>query len=206
MADAKQAIEFVMRQEDAMLSGVITNRPGDRGGLTRFGLTARWHPELQAEGFFSIAAVENGKIIPRMKASEAFALAEQAYKEEYADPLALASINSQAVAVALLSLAVLEGKPEAVTLLQKAILAVTPGAVMVVDGLIGPRTLALVNAADPAKLRDTLVSFGRAYYEHLAMVVPSQAANLHGWRNRTDALLAIPIETAGELEAEAEPA
>ena len=40
-----QSIDFVLKQEDSTLSGVITNETGDAGGLTRFGLCAKWHPE-----------------------------------------------------------------------------------------------------------------------------------------------------------------
>lgn len=196
MADAKQAIDFVMRQEDSTLSGVITNRPTDRGGCTRFGLTERWHPELTAEGFFASA----------MPTAEALALAEQTYASSYSAALALASLNSQALATALLSLAVLEGTTEAVALLQKAIIAVT-AAPLAVDGLMGPKTLELANAADPEKLRNSFVAFGEGYFQHLAQAVPSQAANLNGWMNRARALLAIAIPTApAPTEVAAEPA
>jgi lysozyme family protein len=207
MADAKQVIDFVMRQEDSTLSGVITNKPTDRGGCTRFGLTERWHPELAEQGFFE-TTLEDGKPVPKMPATEALALAEKTYDAEYDAPLSLAAISSQALATALLSLAVLEGTREAVTLLQKAINVNTP---LTIDGLMGPKTLALANAADPAKLRNALVSFGEGYFQHLAQVVPSQAANLAGWMNRAKALLAIAIPVAQVAQApttepEAEPA
>lgn len=219
MADIQKAIGFVMRQEDSTLSGAITDAPNDRGGLTRFGLTARWHPELVTEGFFAIAAVDNGKLIPRMKASAAFAMAEQAYASEYVDTLGLRTIADQALATALLSFAVLEGAAQAVTLFQKAIVAVTPPlsapkawnntpapSVLGVDGLIGPKTLALANAADAGKLRVTFVAFCEAYFEHLAQVVPAQAANLPGWRNRAKELLALDAATTPEPTPEPTPA
>jgi hypothetical protein len=50
MADAQAAIDFVTRQEDSTLSGVITNASANRGGLTHFGLCEKWHPELTAKG------------------------------------------------------------------------------------------------------------------------------------------------------------
>jgi hypothetical protein len=43
--DPKTAIDFVLRQEDATLSGAITNYSTDLGGLTRFGLCAQLMPE-----------------------------------------------------------------------------------------------------------------------------------------------------------------
>lgn len=184
MADAKQAIDFVMRQEDSALSGAITDNPNDRGGCTRFGLTERWHPELAAQGFFSDS----------MSAADALALAESAYAESYDAPLQLAAISSQAVATALLSFAVLEGTPEAAPLFQKAINAVG-GSSLAVDGLIGAETVEQANAADAAKLRDTFVALCENYFTHVAQVMPGQSANLRGWMNRANALLALPVSS-----------
>lgn len=178
MADVKQAVDFVLRQEDSQLNGVITDSPGDRGGLTRWGLTERWHPELVESGFFTT-----------MDRDDSFALADTTYEKVYSGPLFLASIKSQAVATAMLSFAVLEGTSQAVVLLQKAVIAL--GARVTVDGQCGPMTLAAENAVDPAVLIHWMVDFQKAYFVTLARNIPSQTKWLNGWNNRADAFLAL---------------
>lgn len=171
MADMKAAIDFVLRQEDATLSGVITNSPADRGGRTRWGIAEKWHPELTANGFFD-----------DMPAAESLAVAEGVYSQQYAGPLMLAEINSQAVATALLSMAVVEGQREAVTLLQRA-------CGVNADGVLGPQTLAAVNGE-----KSMIQQFGlfqRAYFQRIAANDPSQLKWVHGWMNRMNAVEAI---------------
>lgn len=168
MADAKAAVQFVLLQEDARLSGIITNRASDRGGLTRYGLTAKFHPELIEQGFFEES----------MSAEEALPIAEQTYEESYEKPLCLDSITSQPLANALLSFAVNEGNHQAVVLLQRA-------ARVAEDGEMGPQTLAAVNA-NPTVL-GTYCDFEANFYEQLVRAQPSQKDNLKGWLNRVNA-------------------
>jgi lysozyme family protein len=55
------------------------------------------------------------------------------------------------------------------------------------DGVIGPRTLAALNAADPVKLYALLCDWSRRHYQHVAAINPAQAKNLQGWLKRADA-------------------
>lgn len=183
MADIKTAIDFVLRQEDAKLPGVITDRPSDLGGLTRFGLCAKWHPELVEAGFYAYQIVD-GKQVAQMPEEEALALAEKTYATAYEPSLQLAEIASIGIATAILSFAVLEGQQEAVKLLQEA-LSINS------DGLMGPATLAAENSANPATLLPKLVNLQRQHFAAIAAANPSQEANLNGWDNRADALLAL---------------
>jgi lysozyme family protein len=54
------------------------------------------------------------------------------------------------------------------------------------DGLIGPRTLAAINAAGPIAYYQLLREFSAAYYRHLAAVNPALAVNLAGWLKRAE--------------------
>lgn len=204
MADLKQAVDFVMRQEDSTLSGIITDRKSDRGGRTRFGLAERWHPELTGQGFYDYNTVDKQQV-PKMPNDEALTIAENTFAGQYADSLKLASIESQGLATALLSFAVVEGPEEAITLLQKAIVSIAPPikqppswdykppvAVIAIDGVVGQKTLDYANATDPVKLTNMLVAFTESHFQHIAQVIPSQAVNLHGWMNRAIALK-LPI-------------
>ena len=48
MAHFEEALNFVLRNEDPHLTGVVTK---DSGGRTRFGIAERFHPEL-GEDFY----------------------------------------------------------------------------------------------------------------------------------------------------------
>jgi lysozyme family protein len=171
MSNATQSIDFVLRQEDSTLSGIITNEANDAGGLTRFGLCAKWHPELVAAGFYQES----------MAAATARTMAETAYATAYANPLRLASINAQPVANALLSFAVNMGTFSAVETLQQVCGAVA-------DGCMGANTVAAINAHDPATLLAAYCAIQANRYRGIAAASPTQQKFLVGWLNRVAAV------------------
>lgn len=175
MANVKEAVEFVLRQEDATMSGVVTKAPDDRGGLTRFGLTAKWHPELAAKGFFQI------------NRDDALAMAQEAYADEYIPHLDLGRINRTAVAIAVLSFAVVEGAGQAVLLIQSALNNL--GYAISIDGSAGPKTIAALNDVDSLLFVAALVSRQRKYFTDLVTKDESQQKWLAGWNNRASAVL-----------------
>jgi lysozyme family protein len=178
LSDPTQSIDFVLKQEDATLSGVITNEVNDAGGLTRFGLCAKWHPELVAAGFYE----------PTMDSATARTMAETAYATAYANPLRLASINAQPVANALLSFAVNMGTFSAVETLQQVCGAIA-------DGCMGPNTVAAVNAHDPATLLAAYCAIQANRYRGIAAANPTQQKFLAGWLNRVANVAGQTTET-----------
>lgn len=183
MADPKAAVDFVLRQEDSTLSGIITHTPGDLGGTTRFGLTRANHPELDTLGFFD----------PSMPASKALPIAEQSYVEGYANPLRIANISSQALATALLSFAVNEEgtgvRGKAVQILQEA--ARSLGATIAEDGAMGPGTIAAINACGPNRMLALFCQDQQAHYESIVAANPTQAKFINGWTNRVNAVATL---------------
>lgn len=183
MADPKQAVDFVLRQEDSTLSGIITHTPGDLGGTTRFGLTRANHPKLDALGFFDAS----------MPAATALPLAEETYAEEYANPLLIAQIVDQGVATALLSFAINEegagDKGRAVKILQDSCRAL--GASIAADGEEGPATVAAVNACGPKMLLALYCENQIAHYNAIVAANPSQVKFIKGWVNRANELAAL---------------
>lgn len=175
MADPIKTIDLVLQQEDATLSGIVTNTPADRGGRTRFGLTEKWHPDLAAAAFFT--APKN----------VALAMAEKAYVTEYVPHLCIAAVKSDAVAFALLSCAVVEGAGKAVLLMQKTLNQL--GQPINRDGSVGPKSLAALNVCDPGKLVRAYVAVQQRYFEAIVAADPTQQMWLHGWMNRAAALL-----------------
>jgi lysozyme family protein len=181
VADIKKCVDFVIRQEDSTLSGIITNAAADHGGVTRFGITAKWHPELVAKGFFSTS----------LDAQDALPIAEAAYASQYVPALRLDAMTSDAVATALLSFGVIEGVVEAVTILQNALNML--GVSVTVDGKMGSGSVAAANSCDPQKLVTAIVQLQKAHFAHIAAVNPSQAVWVHGWDNRADLLMSIAV-------------
>jgi lysozyme family protein len=170
MADITKAITFVLRQEDSRLSGQITNVPGDAGGLTRFGIALRFHPELVAGGFFS--TLDN---------NDAFTLAIATYRKFYAGPLYLQTIDDQRIANALLSFSVISGCVAAVKTLQRCLGWNTP------DGVIGPVTLNAINAADPGTLLGSFIAAQIVFFQGLGESHPVDTKFVQGWVNRANA-------------------
>jgi lysozyme family protein len=167
MADPIVSINYVIRQEDSKMSGIVTETPGDLGGRTRFGISERWNPKAAADGFYA------------MDLTDALAYARTLYATEYSAKLQLACIANQAVANAMLSFAVNEGTDTSVGIAQKALS-------LPHDGILGPQTLTAINAAGAG----FLVLLGRAqmaYYQRIVKNNPAQAKFMDGWTNRIEA-------------------
>jgi lysozyme family protein len=176
MSNVQKAIEFVLRQEDESLAGHVTTLKGDRGGATRFGLASESHPELVASGYFDESKVGR---------DAALAIAEQVYERIYADPMRIADIEDQALAMAVLSFGVNAWVVKPIKFLQQA--ATKFGKPLTVDGHIGDVTLQAVNDLNPTLLLSQFCSEVRQYYVDLVAATPSDQRFLKGWLNRVDA-------------------
>ena len=166
MADILKAIDFVLLQEDAKISGVVTNNKSDRGGRTRYGVAESYHPDLTKTGFYDT-----------MSNKDALTIADQIYEQQYAKPLYLQLIKDQNVANALLSMAINSGINTATKLFQRAV-GVDD------DGQMGPKTLAAANNYSPSILLSSFYNMQSGYYNRIVMANPSQHVFLAGWLNR----------------------
>jgi lysozyme family protein len=171
MSDVKAAVEFVLRQEDATLSGKVTT---DAGGRTRFGIAEKFHPELTSTGFFTA-----------MPVAEALATSESIYQSAYWKPICGDQVASQDVADRILSFAINLGPETAVRLLQQAANAL--GSKLTDDGGMGPETLSAINSLNPTMLLATWRGVLDAYYRSIVAAKPSQAEYLDGWLDRVNA-------------------
>lgn len=176
MADVNAAIEVVLRQEDSTLSGVITNIPGDHGGMTRFGITAGAAPDLAAQGFFTYSVPPDRALI----------MAQAWYAKNYAAPLYIDQITAQGIATALLSYAVNQegpgGRGEAVKLLQEAVSSL--GTSIPADGVMGPATVAAINALSEDAELAAYGGVEQEFYDAIVARNPSQAKFIKGWSSR----------------------
>lgn len=174
MAEAALVCQAVMRQEDANLSGVVTKRPDDLGGLTRFGIAAKWHPDLQNTTFYT-----------DMPREAALQVATGIYEKEYAAPLQIDQIASLPIAVKLMSFAVNASMRTAVCKMQMALNLVYPTAMAcAVDGVMGPKTLDEINRCLEQSLLNSFRLRMIAYYADICRARADQLDNLLGWIDR----------------------
>src|SRR5215510_960698 len=103
--ELEKAITFVLHNEDAHLSGVVTE---DAGGRTRFGVAERFHPEL-GDAFYEGSA------------ESALETARQIYRADYWRAICGEEIKDPAVATKLLDMAVNMGVRQAIVLCQRAL-------------------------------------------------------------------------------------
>lgn len=161
MADATACITWVLRQEDATLSGKVVDL-NDGAGPTRFGITRAAGPSAS---FYSLPA------------SLALQEAVSIYRSEYWNRLCGDQINYQPLAASLLSFAINDGEGTEAKMLQSILGVVT-------DGAIGPQTVAAINAADGATLLARLQGAQWQHYQSVAARNPNDIKDLDGWKKR----------------------
>ncbi len=172
MADFKPAFEFVLQHEDPTRSGRVTV---DAGGRTRFGIAAKFHPDLPEEFFDG-------------PAEDAMAQAEKIEEREYWGRMRLAEVENQNVANKLFDMGVNMGVCQAAVYAQRAANALLDrDARLAEDGEIGEKTLAAINTVKPVAYYQLLCELSAGHYRHVATVNPAQAENLAGWLKRAEA-------------------
>jgi lysozyme family protein len=182
MSNFEEALSFVLRNEDARLSGVVTE---DSGGRTRFGIAERFHPELGNEFYRGTreAALETAREICR----------RDYWESVYGD-----EIRDEAVAAKLLDMAVNMGVRQAVALCQRAVNAIADFPITE-DGVMGPRTVAAMNSCETSVLAAHLCDACSGFYRHLADVRPEMQRYLSGWLARAQKIPSGKPTAPGEI-------
>jgi lysozyme family protein len=109
------------------------------------------------------------------------ALVMSFYKASYWNPLSLDAVRSQCVAEQLADHGVNAGTSRPAKMLQY-LLATEFGVKLVVDGQVGPRTIAALNAVDPQAFYTRFVAMRRAFYTYrTGSFSPTDAPALAPW-------------------------
>jgi lysozyme family protein len=137
----------------------FTDDPHDKGGRTQYGISERSNPEAWRDG--------------RVTEEEARAI----YYKRYVSGPGFDKITDPKLQHFLCDFAVHSGPGIAIKYLQRAIDVED-------DGVLGPRTLAAVNAADARHLVNRLVVDRVKMIGRLVVANPSQLKYLNGWLNR----------------------
>jgi lysozyme family protein len=104
------------------------------------------------------------------------------YKKHFWDPHNFGSINDQSVANKAFDLTVNMGAGAALPLLQHAVCDC--GGTCAADGVLGPKSIAAINAVDGGQLLTAYRARAKAHYEDIAQKNPNHAGDLNGWLAR----------------------
>lgn len=155
--------------------GGYVNDPLDSGGRTNLGVTQRvWeefvgHPVTEAD----MKALTPEKIAPM-------------YKLKYWNP-SYCEVLPKGLDYVVFDFAVNAGTGRSVKTLQQAIGCVS-------DGVIGPKTMAVINDANP---KDLIAKFSDAradFYQGIVARKPDQARFIKGWLNRVEESRKLALE------------
>lgn len=161
MSHFDRAMQTVLHHE-----GGYVDDPHDAGGATKYGISLRWLKTVDKNA--------DKSIIKNLTLGTAVKL----YKTHWWDRYDYDRINNEQVATKIFDLAVNMGATQAHKLAQRAVRAAT-GRVLVEDGILGSKSIAAINSANPDILLAALRSEAACYYRSL-----NQPRFLNGWLNR----------------------
>lgn len=156
------AIAALLRQEGGW-------NPNDPGGGSNFGISKRRFPDVD---------------VVRLTKADAVRI----YRAVYWDKYGLGRLTDVDVATKLLDMMVNCGEETAIALLQRALNYLLPvDQALVVDGVIGPKTVAAANAMRQRMLVLALRAYHARRYQEIVEapdVAPYQKASASGWLAR----------------------
>jgi lysozyme family protein len=166
-----------MARIEPALKFVFVNEGGftiDQGGHTNFGIT---------QDALNAAQKKRPKAgYPKTVEELTQDVAADIYLNDYC-PAGFNKIESQRLGTLLFDMGVNAGPHQAAVLMQQALAAIGSG--VTVDGDIGPKTIAAMNAADESHLIGAFMNARIAFYTHLAEMDPEKhGSSLKGWVNR----------------------
>jgi len=182
MADFKLFFPKLMGHE-----GGYVDHPADPGAETYGGVARAYNPQWAGWALVDAAKKKLGLHSPVPAASYPAlnkALAAEPtmkatlsnfYERLYWDALHLDSVSSQALAEQLADHAASAGTARPPRMIQFAANQVAGKPLLVVDGQLGPKTLAAINSLDQTKLLRAFVELRRAFYRYRAGVATPAA-------------------------------
>ena len=160
----KKFLDYIFEVE-----GGYTNDENDRGGATNFGIT---HDDAKKYLGYT------GDMRDFKKSD-----AEKIYEKVYYRGNHIDKITDDRVALSIFDWAVNSGGKG----IKKAqIVANKFGASLIVDGIIGNKTLEAINAIDPKMFLNEYHEMQRTFYRNLAAKDRTQEDFLKGWLNRVE--------------------
>ena len=168
MADFAIAIALVQHHEGGYWKG-YSETFKDPGGETYQGISRVFHPTWSGWNFID-EQKKSGGIKWQIKFPQLEREVREFYKAVFWEPLALQTVNDQAVANSIMDLAVNLGAPKAITAIQM-MLNKTWNQVLKVDGNLGPKTLEVLNKLPAHELNNSI--FKMRVRHHMKKVDPN---------------------------------
>jgi lysozyme family protein len=159
MSTFKRAVEEVL-----LFEGGYSNDPDDPGGETKYGISARFNPEVES--------------IPDLTIEDA----SDIYYRDYWIPSKTYLIDSEVVATKHFLFVVNVGIYQATLALQRALRAVHREVLR--DGIMGSETASAVNEANPGQLLAAMRSEQANYYRRKIAEKPHKIKYENGWLKR----------------------
>jgi lysozyme family protein len=175
MARFDYAIKIILRHE-----GGLADNPHDPGGITNWGISKRFldrTPGLVQKYFGHEGEATRDEIRAMPKD-----LAIKIYDEVIWTPNHYGDISNDLIATKVFDCTVNMGEKWGETFAQQS--ANRLGASLVVDGQIGPKSIAAINACDPMNFLKEYCQQMRERYEHIVLRKPQMAVFLKGWLAR----------------------
>ncbi len=145
--------------------GGYVDDPVDPGGETKYGISKRSYPHVDIKALTE-------------------AQAKDIYYRDWWLRLRCNEIQDNRIAQKYLDTSINVGPRNGVRILQRALCDV--GEAVVIDGIIGPKTLAATNRADPDKLLASMRYHQAQHYKKLIDRNPELARFERGWMNRAN--------------------
>lgn len=167
------ALNYVFENE-----GGFSNVAADHGGATRFGITrmeaSRWRKQPVSVDEMKRFPLEEAKAI---------------YTAWYWQPLGCDKVSHQGVATAMLDIGIVRGIGVPPKYAQQ--ICNRHGASLILDGHIGPKTLAAINATASTVFITDFAALSEAGFQKIVQNNPSQSVFLKGWTRRARRLLTL---------------
>lgn len=164
MSNFDKAIELVLKHE-----GGLVDHPNDPGGITNFGISARWAKRANVE--IDIASLTREGAI-------------QLYKKYFWDMYPMEKIEYERVATKLFDTLVNVGPSQAFKCLQRALRSCGGYPYVKDDGVLGPITLNTLNLVLPENILQAFRSEQAGFYRLLVAVDSTKFVFLKGWLRR----------------------
>ncbi len=168
-----------------MHEGVYSNDPDDAGGPTKYGISLRFAQQLgdlDKDGKLDLDLNNDGVVDIKDIKLIIPPVAVKIYKKAFWDPYKCYQFMAKEIAIKTFDLSINMGPKQSHILLQRALRAV--GAHVNEDGVIGPKSLAAIQATSPSALLAALRSEAAGFYRNLVTKNPKSKKYLNGWLYR----------------------
>jgi len=182
MAQFLNAFLITMQYE-----GGYANAKADSGGETIFGISRNNNPDWKGWALVDAYKAKNGLngIVAAMTSDADFQkMVQKLYTVNYWNINRCGDIYDQQLANVIFDTGVNMGTGRAARFLQQAFNDFAPGKTITVDGIIGDKTIAAVNQADPVSIYSNYQTLRKLKYGAIVAKNPSQHQFYSSWMSR----------------------